>query len=144
MNAIQPSSPPLRTATHLRLAPPRQRQSAKSARASAASTKLPVGLVVETTFKLAVNITLSVAAISTLMRILPYQLSQQEKLQEIRAEVNVTQGRVSRLRDDFSHQFDPQQTKAIMQEQSNRVDPKQLQVVWTDGAELADAYEANP
>jgi hypothetical protein len=142
MNAIQPSSPPLRSGNHLRLAPPpHQRRPAKSAKAAA---KLPAGLVVEATFKLAVNITLSVAAISTLTRILPYQLSQQEKLQEIRAEVNVTEGRVNRLRDDFSRHFDPQQTKAIMQEQSNRVDPKQLQVVWTDGAELADADEASP
>ena len=141
MNAIQPSSPPLRTSTHLRLAPPPQRrQQPKVTKA----TKLPVGLVVETTFKLAVNVTLSVAAASTLMRILPYQLSQQEKLQEIRAEVNVTEGRVNRLRDNFSHHFDPQQTKTIMQEQSNRVDPKQLQVVWTDGADLADANEATP
>ncbi|HEY9749846.1 MAG TPA: hypothetical protein V6C63_14270 [Allocoleopsis sp.] len=141
MNAIQPSSPPLRTSTHLRLAPPPQRRQPK---ASKASTKFPAGLVVETTFKLAVNITLSVAAASTLMRILPYQLSQQEKLQEIRAEVNVTEGRVNRLRDNFSHHFDPQQTKTIMQEQSNRVDPKQLQVVWTDVADLADANEATP
>jgi cell division protein FtsB len=100
--------------------------------------------VVETTLKLAVNVTLSVAAVSTLTRILPYQLSQQEKLQEIRAEVNVTEGRVNRLRDEFSHHFDPQQTKSIMQEQSNRVDPKQLQVVWTDIADLADTDEATP
>jgi hypothetical protein len=100
--------------------------------------------VVETTFKLGVNITLSVAAASTLMRILPYQLSQQEKLQEIRAEVNVTEGRVNRLRDNFSHHFDPQQTKTIMQEQSNRVDPKQLQVVWTDVADLGDVDETTP
>lgn len=142
MNAIQPSSPSVRTGTQLRLVPPpHQRRRAKSVRASA---KLPVGLVVETTFKLAVNVTLSVAAASTLMRILPYQLSQQGKLQEIRAEVNVTEGRVNRLRDDFSRHFDPQQTKKIMQEQSNRVDPKQLQVVWTNLAEIADADEANP
>jgi hypothetical protein len=141
MNAIQPSSPPFRTSSHLRLAPPPQRRQPKSPKAS---TKVPVGLVFETTFKLGVNITLSVAAASTLMRILPYQLSQQEKLQEIRAEVNVTEGRVNRLRDNFSHHFDPQQTKTIMQEQSNRVDPKQLQVVWTDVADLADVDETTP
>ncbi|MBD2123217.1 hypothetical protein [Trichocoleus sp. FACHB-262] len=142
MNAIQPSSPPLRTSNHLRLAtPPNPRQRRKPAKAA---TKLPVGLVMETTLKLAVNVTLSVAAVSTLMRILPYQLSQQEKLQEIRAEVNVTEGRVNRLRDDFSRHFDPQQTKALMQEQSNRVDPKQLQVVWTNVADLADTDEVTP
>ena len=142
MNAIQPSSPLRRTNTHLRLAPPPpQRRPAKAAKSS---TNVPVGLVVETTLKLAVNVTLSVAAVSTLTRILPYQLSQQEKLQEIRAEVNVTEGRVNRLRDEFSHHFDPQQTKSIMQEQSNRVDPKQLQVVWTDIADLADTDEATP
>jgi len=143
MNAIQPSSLPRQTSTHLRLAPP-PHQRRRHSKATKVSTKLPVGLVVETTLKLAVNVTLSVAAFSTLTRILPYQLSQQEKLQEIRAEVNVTEGRVNRLRDDFSHHFDPQQTKSIMQEQSNRVDPKQLQVVWTDIADLADTDEATP
>ena len=98
----------------------------------------------ETVFKLSINVVLSAAAVSTLTRILPYQLSQQEKLQEIRAEVNVTEGRVNRLRDDFGRHFDPQQTRTIMQEQSNRVDPKQLQVVWTNIADAADVDETAP
>ncbi len=134
MNAIQPVRPPLRSEPLLRVVPPpRQRRKIQKSKA-----QVPAGLVMETVFKLGMNVVLSAAAVSTLTRILPYQLSQQEKLQEIRAEVNVTEGRVNRLRDDFGRHFDPQQARSIMHEQSNRVDPKQLQVVWTDIADVTD------
>lgn len=136
MNAIQPLRPSLRPESPLRVVPqprPRQRR-----RVQKATAQVPAGIVMETVFKLSINVVLSAAAVSTLTRILPYQLSQQEKLQEIRAEVNVTEGRVNRLRSDFGRNFDPQQTRTIMQEQSNRVDPKQLQVVWTNIADVAD------
>lgn len=89
-------------------------------------------IAIETTLKLGINVVLSAAAISALVQILPYHLSQQEKLQEIRAEVKVTESRVNRLRTDFSRHFDPQAAKKIMQEQSSRVDPNQLQVVWSN------------
>ena len=83
----------------------------------------------ETTAKLAVNIVLSTAALSALVQILPYQWSQQEKLGEIQTEVKLIEGRVNLLQTDFSRYFDPQQAKSIMQEQSNRLDPGQRQLV---------------
>ncbi len=88
------------------------------------------GLAVETAAKLAVNLVLSAAAISTLLQLLPYQKTQQEKLQEIRAEVAKTEVRVNRLRSEFSRNFDPHQTKKLMEEMSYRVDPTQVQIVW--------------
>jgi hypothetical protein len=63
---------------------------------------------------------------------LPYHLSQQAKLGEIREEVKRTEKRVNRLSNNFSRYFDPQQAKSVMQEQSHRVDPSQRQVVWLD------------
>lgn len=88
------------------------------------------GLAVETAAKLAVNLVLSAAAISTLLQLLPYHKTQQEKLQEIRAEVAKTEVRVNRLRSEFSRNFDPHQTKKLMEEMSYRVDPTQVQIVW--------------
>lgn len=89
-------------------------------------------MALELTVKLAVNLVLLSAAIAALVRILPYQSSQQEKLRELSAEVNATETRVDRLRLSFNRNFDPQQARNVMQEQSYRVDPRQRQVVWLD------------
>jgi len=89
-------------------------------------------MALELTVKLAVNLVLLSAAIAALVRILPYQSSQQEKLRELSAEVNATETRVDRLRLNFNRNFDPQQARNVMQEQSYRVDPRQRQVVWLD------------
>lgn len=87
-------------------------------------------MALETTAKLAVNVVLSAAAVAGLVQLLHYQSSQQAKLQEIQTEVKLAEGRVNRLQTDFSRYFDPQQARTVMQEQSNRVEPGQRQVVW--------------
>jgi outer membrane murein-binding lipoprotein Lpp len=89
-------------------------------------------MALETTAKLTANVVLSAVAIAGLVKLLPYQLSQQEKLQEIQTEVQQTETRVNRLRTDFNRYFDPQQATIIMQEQSNRVAPGQRQVILVD------------
>ena len=86
-------------------------------------------VAVESTVKLLINGVLSAAAIAALLKLLPYHQSQQTELQEIRAEVKRTQVRVGLLRDDFSRNFDPQQTRTAMKEYSPRVDPKQRRVI---------------
>jgi len=86
----------------------------------------------ETSAKLVVNIVLSAAAIAGLAQLLPYHLSQQSKLGEVRSEVKRAEERVKNLRTDFKRSFDPGQAKSVMQEQSSRVDPNQRQVVWQD------------
>jgi len=82
--------------------------------------------------KLVVNLAISVVAISTLAQLIPSCKEQQQKLQEITQEVQRTEARVQRLRSEFSHNFDPQQTQKIMQEQTELQDPQQLQIVWQD------------
>lgn len=119
MNAIQPSRPPLQP-VEPRRAP--QRKSRNHRRPHQL-------LALQTTAKLTANLLLSALAVSALAKLLPYQLSQQEKLQEIQTEVKVTEGRVNRLRTDFNRYFDPQQAKSIMQEQSNRVAPGERPVI---------------
>ncbi len=123
MNAIQPSRNPL----------PPERTRRRVARSSRHHRRYAYqAIVAETTAKLVVNIVLSTAALAALVQLLPYQLSQQPKLQEIRAEVEQTEKRVNRLSSDFSRGFDPQQAQSVMQEQSQRVDPSQRQIVWLD------------
>ena len=72
------------------------------------------------------------------MQLLPYHWSQQEKLREIRTEVKLMEGRVNILQAEFSRNFDPRQTKSIMEQQGYRFDPNQRPVVLMnqDGKEV--------
>lgn len=92
----------------------------------------------ETTLKLVAHLVLCAGAVYGLSQLLPYQLSQQGKLREVKREVKRTERRVNNLRTDFSRSFDPRQAKSVMQEQSYRVDPNQRQVVWQESDTRAD------
>ncbi len=84
----------------------------------------------EITIKLAVNGVLSVVALFTLFKLIPYQWSQQAQLKEIRVELEETEKRVSQLRHDFRHNFDPHKIDKVMQEQSPRLHPTQRRIFW--------------
>jgi hypothetical protein len=121
MNAIQPDQP---------IQPLEPRRIPRTVRRS---HRHSLGAVAgETTVKVAVNAVLCAAAISGLVQLLPYHLSQQTKLREVRAEVKRAEERVKNLRSDFNRSFDPGQAKSVMREQSTRVDPTQRQIVWQD------------
>jgi hypothetical protein len=120
MNAFQPSTPTQQPVEPRRIAPRTQRRQRRH------SYRAVVG---ETFAKLVVNSVLSAAAIAGLVQLLPYHLSQQAKLREVRTEVKRSEERVKSLRTDFSRSFDPRQAKSVMLEQSYRVDESQRQVV---------------
>lgn len=86
----------------------------------------------ETATRLGVNAVLGIVAISTLVKLIPYVMDQQEKLHEIRSEVAEIEGRVDRLRAEFDRNFDPNQTMNVMREQSARLNPNQRQIIWMD------------
>lgn len=84
----------------------------------------------EITLKLAINGTLSMIAVVSLLNLIPYQLSQKARLREVRVEVQETERRVSQLRGDFRHNFDPHKINKVMQEQSPRLQPTQRRIFW--------------
>ncbi len=84
----------------------------------------------EITIKLIINGILSIVAVVSLFKLIPYQWSQQAQLKEIRVEVEETEKRVSQLRDDFRHNFDPHKIEKVMQEQSPRLHPTQRRIFW--------------
>ncbi|MDJ0554691.1 MAG: hypothetical protein QNJ68_09660 [Microcoleaceae cyanobacterium MO_207.B10] len=91
-----------------------------------------LGITIETTAKLLTNLVLSVCATSALLKLWPYYQSVQEKLEVINSEIQSTTERLSNEKADFSRYFDPSQTQTIMQEQSNRVDPSQIPIIWRE------------
>lgn len=123
MHAIQPPRPSLRPVE------PAQRKLSRVHRSNRRQPHQSV-LAVELSAKLGVNLVLAIIAGVTLVRLLPYNLSQQAKLRELETEVALVESRVDQLKASFDRHFDPQQTRAVMQEQSNRVDPHQRQVIW--------------
>lgn len=124
MQAIQPTVTPLKSVKNS------PRVAVAPRRSSSRQRSYPhQALAAETGVKLAVNMVLSVCATSALIQLWPHYRAVQEKLQEIQAEVNLTQGRVNQSRSDFNRYFDPNEAQSVMQEQSNRVDPKQRPVI---------------
>ena len=124
MNAIQPSYHPLQQPTVARR---------RVRRTSPTAHRQPYRAVSgETTAKLFANIVISSAAIFGIVQLLPYQLSQQAKLQDITKEVQRSEKRVTRLSSAFNRHFDPEQSQGVMQEQSNRVAPNQRRIILLD------------
>ena len=131
MNAIQPSRPPVQPPA-TRLAPPQKQPRYRRHHPHRL-------MALESTVKLTANIAISAIAISGLLHLIPYQQSQQEKLQEIGQEVDQAEARVGKLQTDFTRYFDPQQASSVIQEQSNLVNPGQRQVILLNSSQKPPA-----
>jgi outer membrane murein-binding lipoprotein Lpp len=124
------------------LRPPNPRSSRRAA--SRRSPRSPYrAAAIEGSMRLGVNLVLGIVAISALVRLLPYNLAQQQRLNEIRSEVAKLDQQVDQLRAEFNRHFDPQQTMHVMQEQSARVNPNQRQIIWLSPSSTT-AREADP
>jgi hypothetical protein len=86
-------------------------------------------LAAEALVKLGVNALISTAAIAALTQLVPYSVSQHQKLQEIQAEVKTADTRVNRLKARFANLFDPHQTSTVVQDQANRIPPDSRTIV---------------
>lgn len=122
MNASRPA--PVRSIASQRPRRPRRRPSSKA--------RVDRVAVWETGLKLAVDVTISLGAVAALVRLVPSHLTSRVELQKLEAEVEATEQRVEILQAEFGRYFDPQQTKALMQEESQLVDPHQRRVIWTE------------
>ncbi len=143
MQAIQPTVTPLRPVKNSPRVAPRPSNRHSSRPSSSQRSHPHQILAAEAGIKLAVNIVLSVCATSALIQLLPHYRAVQEKLQEIQAEVNLTEKRVNQSRSDFNRYFDPSLAKTVMQEQSNRADPQQRPVILQE-LDAPEAEESSP
>jgi len=104
MNAIQPSRPPLQPIPRRRVVPrPKRHLRQRSYQVMA----------LETTVKIGVNVVISVAAVTALVKLLPYHWSRQAKLQEINTELRQVEARVNTLKVEFSRNLIRVKLKAL-------------------------------
>lgn len=121
MYALQPPPP------HLQ--PVRQKRRAVRPKSRPQSHTV---LALEAIVKISVNALLSTGAIATLLHLMPHRTAQEVKLKELQTAVRAAEQRVQRTSESFSQVFDPANTAVLMQEQSNRIQPGQRQVILHD------------
>lgn len=109
--------------------PVRVRRVARKAKSQSQSHPYQA-IAFETTLKLTVNVVLSVAAITALVKLLPYHASQEGKIQELDAALKSTNGRVQNVQTRFQNFFDPYQARENMQELTDRIDPNRRRIIW--------------
>ena len=88
------------------------------------------GVTTEIGLKLILSWIIALSAIASLCRLLPYHLTQKAKLKELRVQVQETDARVSKLRKQLNHNFDPQKTQSLMEEYSSLTAPNQSRIYW--------------
>lgn len=96
------------------------------------------GVKAEISLKLILSWSIAIAAIASLCRLIPYHLSQQAKLKELRLQVQETEARVERLREQLNHNFDPQKTQSLMEQYSSLSAPNQSRIYWLPETKAAD------
>ena len=89
-------------------------------------------LVLESTVKLTVNILLAVIATSTIAKLLPYYHQQKIELDQLNQSIFSLEKEHDGVWQDFSHNFDPEQSSRIMREQSGQEDPDRHSIVLID------------
>ena len=88
------------------------------------------GVTTEIYLKLILSWVIAIGAIASVFRLLPYHLTQQAKLKELRIQVRETDARVGKLREQLNYNFDPQRTQNLMEQYSSLTSPGQSRIYW--------------
>ena len=92
-------------------------------------------LVAETSLKLFFSFAIGMAALVSVIRLVPYHFSQKAKLKEIRSQVEETERRVEILREQLNRNFDSEQTPILIEEYSPNIAPNRSRVFWEEETE---------
>ena len=84
------------------------------------------------TGRVTVNLAISLVALSTLVRLIPYYQTQRQVLREVEDSVVTAKEQTERLRADFSRYFDPSQTSQITQETGVPESEQHIPIVLVD------------
>jgi hypothetical protein len=91
----------------------------------------------ESIIVIAVNLALSLAAITAIARLLPYQSSQKDRLDEITTEVNSAEQRVNGLREKLPQNFNSGKSQEILQRKQGWIKDNQITIKLLDPPQIA-------
>lgn len=84
----------------------------------------------EFTIKVLINGGIIAAGLVALSQLVPYYLSQREKLTNLEAAQKEAQARVNQLKANYQQDSQPQALERIAQEEANLIRPNQRRIVW--------------
>jgi len=91
----------------------------------------------ESIIVIAVNVALSLAAIAAITRLLPYQSSQRDRLDEITTEVNSAEQRVNTLREQLPQTFNSGKSREMLLRNQGLIKSNQMTIKLLDPTEIA-------
>jgi uncharacterized protein Yka (UPF0111/DUF47 family) len=91
----------------------------------------------ESVIVIAVNVALSIAAIAAIVRLLPYQIAQKERLDEIITEVNSVEQRVSGLREQLPQTLNSGKSQEPLLRKQGWIKNNQMTIKLLDPTEIA-------
>ncbi|MFN9533248.1 MAG: hypothetical protein ACK59W_02160 [Pseudanabaena sp.] len=91
----------------------------------------------ESIIVIAVNVALSIAAIVAVTKLLPYQSSQKDRLDEITTEVNSTEQRVNGMREKLPQTFNSGKSQEIFLRNQGWIKNNQVTIKLLDPSEVA-------
>jgi len=89
-----------------------------------------VARTTETATILGVNVLLIGTCLYTLGNMLPHQLTQEAKLQEIKGEVSRTSARIEQLKQSHERSLIPEESRRISEEQGHLIRKNKRNLVW--------------
>ena len=91
----------------------------------------------ESIIVIAVNIALSIAAIAAIAKLLPYQSSQKDRLDELTTEVNSTEQRVNSLREKLPQTLNSGKSQEMLLRKQGWIKNNQVTIKLLDPSEVA-------
>lgn len=86
----------------------------------------------EPSLKLALLLAVTLLLGSSGLRLLQSASTRVDRLQELDAELQLTESRVQVLKNDFARVFSTSEARTVMQEQGNWIQPGQKRIVWQE------------
>ncbi|OIP76722.1 MAG: hypothetical protein AUK48_05425 [Oscillatoriales cyanobacterium CG2_30_44_21] len=91
----------------------------------------------ESLIVIAVNVALSLAAIAAIAKLLPYQSSQKDRLDEINVELNSVEQRVNELRENLPQTFNSGKSQETLLRKHGLIKNNQMTIKLLDPTEIA-------
>ncbi|AZB73026.1 hypothetical protein [Synechococcus elongatus] len=120
-------------APQVRSASPRDRRPVTVTQASTAKAT-GEWLWLEPTVKLTLLFAVAALLSTSGLRLLQSAATRLERLQELDAELQLTERRVQILKNDFARVFSTAEARTVMQEQGNWIQPGQKRIVWQEAS----------